>query len=94
MEDNLIIYLLSGIFGSELAKYIVENNRNIKVPPILLYAVCFSSLYSIAAGFSAIVYLLKGYGIAWKGIGIFSMLISFAITIFLYALDKIRYNKN
>ena len=93
MEDNLLIYLLSGIFGGELAKYITENNRTIKVPPILLYAVCFSLVYSIAVGFSAIVYLLKGYEMAWKGIGIFSMSVSFVISICIYFLDKIRGSK-
>ncbi|ATD65746.1 hypothetical protein ACFPVS_05155 [Neisseria weixii] len=93
MEDNLLIYLLSGIFGGELAKYIAENNRIIKISPILLYAICFSLLYSIAAGFSAIVYLLKGYEIGWKGIGIFSMSVSFVISICIYFLDKIRSSK-
>ncbi len=93
MEDNFLIYLLSGIFGGGLAKYIVENNRTIKVPPVLLYAICFSLLYSITVGFFTIVYLLKGYEIAWKGIGIFSMSVSFVISICIYFLDKIRCSK-
>ena len=90
MEDNLLISLLAGIFGRQFVQYVIDNNRKVKIPFVLLYAICFTLIYSVATIFSALVHLIKEYDIAWKGIGIFSISVSFSITLCTYVLDKIK----
>lgn len=90
MEDNLIFYFLAGLLGNELARYLTEHDRKIKIPFFLLYAVCFSVIYTLALVFTAVVYFINGTEIAWKGIGIFSTAMGLCIALSMFALDKVR----
>lgn len=90
MEDNLIFYLLAGLLGNEIARYLLKNKRKIKIPFFLLYAVCFSVIYSLAVIFMSVIYFINGTEIAWKGIGIFSISVSFCIALSMFVLDKVR----
>lgn len=93
MEDNLIFYLLAGLLGNEIARCLTEKDRKMKIPFFLLYAVCFTVIYSLAIAFFAVVYLLNETEIAWKGAGVFSISVSFCIALSMFALDKIRQHK-
>ncbi|ENS9427156.1 hypothetical protein C6843_00010 [Neisseria gonorrhoeae] len=86
--DDLILYFLSGISGNQVAEYIIKNNREIKVPFIALYAIFFTLIYTVALLFLSLIYWVNGAEIAWKGIGIFSMSVSFCIVFCLYLIDK------
>lgn len=90
MEDNLVFYLLAGLLGDKLARYIIKNDRKIKIPFFLLYAVCFTVIYSMALALLAIAYFANGWEFSWKGIGIFSISVSFTIASSVFVLDKVR----
>lgn len=94
MEDNLIFYFLAGLLGNEIARYLTRNDRKIKIPFFLLYSVCFTVIYSIAAAFLAVVYFINGTEICWKGVGVFSISVSLCIALSMYILDKIRCYRN
>lgn len=93
MEDNLLFSLLAGMLGGKITRYVLDNNRKIRIPFMLLYAVCFTLVYSSALIFLAILYWMNGTEISWKGVGIFSISVSFCIVLALFVWDKIKQRK-
>lgn len=88
--DNLIISLLFGVLGGEVATYLEKKDRKINLPIRLIYLVSFAIIYNVSMIFTGLVYLLKGFPIPWSSIGIFSILISLSISIALFFLKIIK----
>ena len=88
--DKLFFAFLAGIVGGELATRLVKNDKKIEISIPLVYLISFSTIYSVSFIFTGIVFLLKSFPIPWKGIGIFSILISLTISIILLVIKKVK----
>lgn len=90
MEDNFLIYLLIIILGNDIAKYVIKNNRKIRIPFFLIYLIIFGSAYTVALIFLSLISMIHQHDISWKGIGLFSIGVSVSVVLILFILDKIK----
>lgn len=90
MEDSILIYILIGILGNDIAQYLIKNNQRIRVPFLFMYALSFASIYTIAIIFMSIISLIHHQSIDWKNIGIFSIFTSFLLSSILFFIDKLK----
>ena len=88
--DNLIFAFLSGMLGGELANYVAKNDKRVELPTLLIYLISFSIVYTISVTFTGIVYLIKGFPIPWKWIGVFSISTSLALSLILFTIKLVR----
>lgn len=82
--------IIAGILGGEFAEWLSTKDRTIKIPPFVLYSLCFTIIYSLALLFVSVVYFTKGFPIHWSGLFVVSSLISFSISLFVFVVDKFK----
>lgn len=90
MDDNLIVVILIILFGDKFIKFIIDNDRNIPLPFLLIYFILFAVIFHVGLSFFVLVFLIKGFRIPWMSLCIVSMLISFFSTLVLLLIDRSR----
>lgn len=93
MDDNLIINLLIMIFGGRIVHFIMDKDREINLPFILVYFILFSIIYHVGLLFFLLVFFIKKFPIIWGELFITSMLISIFSSMVLVLIDRLRKTK-
>lgn len=90
MDDNLIVFILIILFGDKFIKFIIDNDRSISLPFLLIYFILFAVIFHVGLPFFVLVFLIKGFHIPWMPLCIVSMLISFFSALVLLLIDRNR----
>lgn len=65
MEDFLLFFL-AGMLGGDIAKKILDGDKDIKIPYISIYCICFTITYIIFLFISLFGSLNNGYEINFR----------------------------
>lgn len=90
MDDNLIIFILIVLFGDKFIKFIMDNDRNISLPFLLIYFILFAIIFHVGLSFFVFAFLIKGFHIPWMSLCIVSMLIGLFSALVLSLIDRSR----
>lgn len=88
--ENIIYAFLAGIFGGEIARHLANKDIEIKIPFFLVYALMFTSVYTVFFIFFLFVYFLKGFSIPWFGLGITSLSVALSVASILWLVGRLR----
>lgn len=88
--ENIIYAFLAGIFGGEIARHLANKDIEIKIPFFLVYALMFTSVYTVFFIFFLFVHFLKGFSIPWFGLGISSLSVAVVVASVLWLVDCVR----
>ena len=68
MDDNLVVVILIILFGDKFIKFIIDNDRNIPLPFLLIYFILFAVIFHVGLSFFVLVFLIKGFRIPWMSL--------------------------
>lgn len=51
MDDNLVVVILVILFGDKFIKFIIDNDRNIPLPFLLIYFILFAVIFHVGLSF-------------------------------------------
>lgn len=98
MQSNNIISVLTnaaaGIVIGEVAGTLAKEDKVIRIPFFILYALCFTAIYTVGAVFFVLVYLAKGFFVPWLGLAVAVMAMSFSVVAVLFVLNQLKRLKN
>lgn len=87
-DDGLIIRsIIAGIVGGELVDWVAGQDRQIKLPFVVIYSLCFTMIYSLTLLFFGVAYFLFDRAIPWAKFSIVVMVISVLISLILTIID-------
>ena len=89
MED-LFLFFLVGMLGSELVKKIVDEKEAVRVPFLLLFSLCFTTVFFFFFFFGLSVNLLHSSPIDFQFAVKAALLVSPIFSISIYVMFKIK----